>query len=475
MLQYEHALIWFRRDLRVDDQTALHGALTAGKAVQAVFVFDTDILDALPGRCDRRVEFIHASVAALKAELELHGATLHVLHGSARSLIPEFAIRCGAQAVYCNRDYEPEAIHRDAQVQQTLESRGIAFHTSKDQVVFEQNEVLTQTGKPYGVFTPYKNAWLKKLDYADIQPYDSRVQLARLKKELPAPMPSLGELGFQPTNLRALGAMPGESGARHLFDDFLGRINRYKEARDFPAQKGLSYLSVHLRFGTISIRELVATAHGMGGAGAETWLSELIWREFYQQLLWHQPQLAGGHCYKTEYDNLPWPNPAGHFAAWCEARTGYPLVDAAMRQINHSGYMHNRLRMVAASFLTKDLLVNWRLGERYFAEHLIDFDLAANSGGWQWASSVGCDAQPWFRIFNPVTQSERFDPSGKFIRQYLPELDRVPDKFIHAPWTMPESVQRECGVQIGLDYPMPIVDHKCQREKALALFKLQAR
>lgn len=231
---------------------------------------------------------------------------------------------------------------------------------------------------------------------------------------------------------------------------------------------------MHLRFGTLSIRELVATAAGIGGAGAEAWLTELIWREFYQQLLWHHPRVASGHCFRPEFDAIRWPNPPGHFEAWCEARTGYPLVDAAMRQLEHSGYMHNRLRMVTASFLVKDLLVDWRLGERHFAEKLIDYDLAANSGGWQWAASVGCDAQPWFRIFNPVTQSERFDPGGRFIRRYLPELAKVPDEYIHAPWTLPESLQAACGVKIGRDYPAPIVEHRLQREKALALFKSAA-
>lgn len=278
-------------------------------------------------------------------------------------------------------------------------------------------------------------------------------------------------LGFRRTNLEALGVQPGTSGARALFEDFLGRINRYREARDFPSVKGPSYLSGHLRFGTISIRELAATAHGTGGAGAETWLSELIWREFYQQLLWHHPHLAESKCYKPAFDAIEWPNPPGYFEAWCEARTGYPIIDAAMRQINQTGYMHNRLRMVAASFLVKDLLVDWRLGERYFAERLIDFDLAANNGGWQWSASVGCDAQPWFRIFNPVTQSEKFDQAGKFIRRYLPELKDVPDKYVHNPWTMPSSVQKSCGAVIGQDYPMPVVDHRIQREKALTLYQ----
>jgi deoxyribodipyrimidine photo-lyase len=471
MAEFDNTLVWLRRDLRLDDQAALFHALASSKAVHVAFVFDTDILDALASRTDRRVEFLHGSVAALKHGLEALGTTLHVLHGPAWQRVPELARAIEAQAVYCNRDYEPAAMERDRAVAQALASQGIAFRASKDQVIFEQDEVLTQAGRPFGVFTPYKQAWLKKLDAFYLKPYPVQAHLGRLAKAPPAAMPGLAEIGFQRTNLQELGVEPGQAGARRLFEDFLDRIQRYRDTRDYPAVKGPSYLSVHLRFGTISIRELAAAAQGIGGEGAETWLSELIWREFYQQLLWHHPRLAAGHCYKAEYDAIPWPNPRGHFEAWREARTGYPLVDAAMRQINQSGYMHNRLRMVAASFLVKDLLVDWRQGERYFADQLIDFDLASNSGGWQWAASVGCDAQPWFRIFNPVTQSERFDPQGKFIRRYLPELARVPDRFIHAPWTMPTKVQQECAVMIGRDYPAPIVEHKIQREKALALFR----
>ncbi|KAB2310061.1 deoxyribodipyrimidine photo-lyase [Betaproteobacteria bacterium SCN2] len=471
MIRYDNSIVWLRRDLRLHDHAALDNALQASRQVRVLFVFDTDILDALPSRRDRRVEFIHGSVAALKADLEALGATLHVLHGAAPQRVPEFARAAGAQAVFCSRDYEPAAIRRDAAVQEALAGHDIAFHDGKDQVVFERDEVLTQSGRPYTVFTPYKNAWLRKLRSAGLAHHAPGERLERLAQEPPVPLPPLESLGFVRTNLAELGVRPGEAGARALFEDFLARIGQYKAARDYPAVRGPSYLSVHLRFGTLSIRELVATAQAIGGAGAETWLSELIWREFYQQTLWHRPDLAEGRCFKPEFDAIRWPNPAGHFEAWREARTGYPLVDAAMRQLDRSGYMHNRLRMVTASFLAKDLLVDWRLGERHFAEKLIDFDLASNSGGWQWAASVGCDAQPWFRIFNPVTQSEKFDPQGRFIRRYLPELSKVPDKYIHAPWTMPQGVQAECGVTIGRDYPAPVVEHKLQRERALALYK----
>ncbi|MGA7178330.1 MAG: deoxyribodipyrimidine photo-lyase [Thiobacillaceae bacterium] len=470
MPEFDRSLIWFRRDLRLTDQAALFHALKSSKEVHCTFLFDAEILAGLP-KADRRVEFIWRSVVALKQELEEKGGTLHVLHGSARREIPHLARKLGAQAVYCNRDYEPYALERDQAVSRALQAAGVAFHPFKDQVIFEQDEVLTQAAKPFGVFTPYKNAWLKKLDGFQLRPYRVESYWDRLAGEAPVAMPSLEKMGFERTNLGELGLEAGASGAHALFDDFLARIRRYREARDFPAVKGPSCLSVHLRFGTISIRQLVATAHALGGAGAETWLSELIWREFYQQVLWHHPEVAEGHCFRPEFEQIVWPNPPGHFESWCGARTGYPLVDAAMRQIAQTGYMHNRLRMVAASFLVKDLLVDWRLGERYFAKHLIDYDLAANSGGWQWVASVGCDAQPWFRIFNPVTQSEKFDPQGTFIRRYLPELVKVPEKFIHAPWKMPLSVQQACKVCVGLDYPAPIVEHSLQREKALAIYQ----
>jgi deoxyribodipyrimidine photo-lyase len=284
-------------------------------------------------------------------------------------------------------------------------------------------------------------------------------------------MPSLESLGFSKSNLKDLAMPTGESGAEILFSDFQERIDQYHEVRDFPAVKGGSYLSTHLRFGTISIRRLASHAHNLGGKGAQTWLNELIWREFYQMLLYHNPDLATGHAFKKQFNSIPFTNDATKFASWCEARTGFPLIDAAMRQLNQTGYMHNRLRMVAASFLVKDLHVDWRWGEQYFAEHLLDFDLSANNGGWQWAASTGCDAQPWFRIFNPITQSKNFDPKGKFIRHYVVELTNCPDKWIHAPWLMPVEEQHSCGIHIGKNYPFPVVNHSLARTKTLALFK----
>ena len=473
MPEYRRALVWFRRDLRDYDHAALYHALKQAKQVACAFVFDREILDTLTTPADRRVEFIHASVSELQQALQARGGDLVVRHGVARDEIVQLAVEFQAEAVFFNHDDDPAALVRDAAVEAALRRHRIAIHHYKDAVIFEREEVLTASGTPFSVFTPYKKAWLKTLTPFNLQAYPVDAYAERLEARS-TPLPSLRDMGFKATNLRELKLPTGMSGGAHLFDDFLGRIERYQEARDFPALKGPSYLSVHLRFGTVSIRQLAAAAWLQGGRGAQTWLSELIWRDFYHQILWHRPEVADGHAFKQQYDALPWPNPPGHFEAWCEARTGYPLVDAAMRQLKQTGYMDNRLRMVAASFLTKDLLVDWRLGERYFADTLIDFDLAANSGGWQWAASVGCDAQPWFRIFNPVTQSEKFDPQGTFIRRYLPELAAMPDRFIHAPWTLPAGEQSRLGVIIGQTYPAPIVEHAAQRLLALALFKAAA-
>jgi len=376
-------------------------------------------------------------------------------------------------AVYANRDYEPMALQRDAAVEANIRRLASAeFCLFKDQVIFECDEVLTQQGKPFSVFTPYKNAWLKRLTSYYLQAYPVERYAANLAiPDAVPPAPTLSELGFVPTDLADMNLPTGMRGGRRLFLAFTERLDHYASDRDFPAANGTSSLSAHLRFGTVSIRQLAAYAQSQSGRGAATWLSELIWRDFYQMILWHYPHVVT-QAYKPAMNTLVWDDAPDLLVAWQQGQTGYPLVDAAMRQLMHTGFMHNRLRMVTASFLTKDLGLDWRCGERWFAEKLLDFDLAANNGGWQWAASTGCDAQPWFRIFNPVTQSEKFDPHGHFIRRYVPELLSVPKQFICAPWKMNASQQAAWGISIGRDYPWPVVDHAVARERTLQRFSL---
>jgi deoxyribodipyrimidine photo-lyase len=471
----DNALVWLRRDLRADDHAALYHALRGARRVWCVFVFDRALLDPLP-RADRRVEFIRDSLVDVDRALRVlrPGAGLIVRHGEVDEAIAGLAHRLHVQAVYANRDDDPYALQRDARLRGRLAEMGVALHLSKDHVVFEHDEVLTQSALPYSVFTPYKNAWLTKVSPYYLSEYPVAKHAAALA---PLPegaegVPSLEAIGFVRTNLHELRLPTGSSGAQQLLDDFVERIDHYREARDFPARKGPSYLGAHLRFGTISIRRVARLAHERmtgGSAGAETWLSELIWRDFFHQVLHHHPQVVG-HAFRREFDRIHWErgrHAEERFAAWCEGRTGYPLVDAAMRQINQSGYMHNRLRMVAASFLVKDLGIDWRWGERYFEQHLNDFELASNNGGWQWAASTGCDAQPYFRIFNPVTQSEKFDADGRFIRRYLPELARLPDALIHAPWRARPADLAAGGIRLGRDYPRPMIDHDAARARTL--------
>ncbi|MFC3530876.1 cryptochrome/photolyase family protein [Vogesella facilis] len=458
-------LMWFRRDLRAVDNAALSRALLRHKTCHCVFVFDENILRLLP-RDDRRVAFIHAALQELDTALRQHNGGLRVLHGDPTQLIPQLAAELHCDAVYCNRDYEPYARERDAQVAAQLRQQGRELRSEKDQVIFEQDDVVTKQGKPYTVFTPYMRAWRQQFTPLLTQPFPAPLAGALAPPTEAQSLLSLAELGFAAAAQQAVRLPTGRTGGKVLLQDFALRISQYKACRDYPAVKGVSYLSAHLRFGTISIREAVRLTMDIEDEGAASWLNELIWREFYQQLLWHFPDVVT-QSFKAEYRQLAFPGQDSWFDAWRQGNTGYPLVDAAMRQLNQSGFMHNRLRMVAASFLVKDLLLDWRRGEAYFAAKLLDFDLAANNGGWQWAASTGCDAQPYFRIFNPVSQSEKFDPDGKFIRRYVPELAALDNKAIHAPWL---AKSLPSGFQLGRDYPEPIVEHAIQRELALALF-----
>ena len=474
-----NSLVWFRRDLRLDDHAALHHALLSRRRVVGVFVFDTDLLDGLPAD-DRRVQFIYDSVRELDDRLRTSGGYLIVRRGRAAQEIAALAAELDVESVYANHDYEPQAIARDRAVADVLRQAGRSLQTFKDQVIFEKDEVLTLAGGPYSVFTPYKNAWLKRLA-AQPEALAPFATLPHLTALAPRPahhaLPSLADLGFRPgaTPIDA----PGMGGAERTLAAFADRLARYDTERDFPARDATSRLSVHLRFGTLSIRALVCMLRariedGSGGPGAPVWLSELIWREFYMMILARNPRVTT-QSFKLAFDAVRWdegPQADVLFAAWCEGRTGYPLVDAAMLQLNRTGFMHNRLRMVTASFLTKDLGIDWRRGERYFARQLNDYELSSNNGGWQWAASTGCDAQPWFRIFNPVTQSRRFDADGAFIKQYLPQLAGLEGAAIHAPWLAKAALLDKAGVVLGRDYPLPVVDHEQARARTLARFRV---
>ena len=484
----QKALVWLRRDLRLYDNAALHHALANNAQVWVSFIFDTNILEPLRTedldknglKHDRRVDFIWQGGKQIDEELHKQGSGLIVQVGKPTECIPRIAKALGVNTVYANHDYEPSAIARDTEVAASLGKLDIHFETFKDQVIFEKREILTNSNSVFSIFTPYKNNWLKTLQEKDIAAYDcspKKGQFSEIPKVLQAPIPSLESMGFNPTGIETY-LPPGSDSGHGFLEDFLHRIDQYQIGRDFPAIKGVSYLSTHLRFGMLSIRGLVREAHRRmlaGSMGATIWLSELIWRDFYFMILANHPRLAEGAAFKPDYDNIEWESGATAkklFKAWCDGKTGYPLVDAAMCQLNQSGYMHNRLRMVVASFLTKDLGIDWRWGEMYFAKHLNDFELSSNNGGWQWASSSGCDAQPYFRIFNPITQSQKFDPEGKFIRRYLPQLDKLSKKSIHAPWESGHIELEAAGILLGRDYPLPIVNHDEARKKTLVRYSV---
>lgn len=449
--------------------------------VHVVFVLDRDILDALP-RSDRRVEFILAALREVDAHLHTLCSRgrggLIVRHGWPTDEVPQLARNLHIESVFAANDYEPAALQRDAKVRAQLARDGIHWTGVKDHVLFESREIVTQAGQPYTVFTPYARNWRARLLATPPTPA-AALQPTRVLAPIPdgtcKAVPTLEDIGFVSSNLARLALPTGMSGGARLLADFLERIDRYDATRNYPAIKGPSYLSPHLRFGTVSVRHLAALAFERsvaGSSGATTWLNELGWRDFYFQILSNFPHVATG-AFREEYDRIVWESGAQAellFEAWCAGRTGYPLVDAAMLQLNETGYMHNRLRMVAGSFLVKSLGIHWQRGEAYFAQHLNDFDFSANNGGWQWVASSGCDAQPYFRIFNPVRQSETFDAEGKFIVKYLPQLAGLAYKYRHAPWLAPEAVLSAAGVRLGDNYPRPVVDHAMARARTLARY-----
>ena len=423
------SICWFRRDLRLEDNAGLFHALKGPYPVVPLFIFDSNILEELEDKADRRVSFIYNAVSQMREQLTKQGVAMEIRKGRPVEVFKDLLKQYRIAAVYTNHDYEPYAIQRDREVETLLNKNEIAFSAFKDHVLLEKNEVLKDDGRPYTVFTPYSRKWKATLQQKDLASFPVENYAANWYRQKEKPLITLADLGFK----AAEQSFPARVWSREL-------ISHYQEQRDFPAIKGTSKLGVHLRFGTISIRQLAREA----GALSETFLNELIWRDFYQMILWHFPQVVS-HSFKPAYDAIVWRNNEKEFEAWCHGQTGYPIVDAGMRELNETGFMHNRVRMIVASFLTKHLLIDWRRGESYFAAKLLDFDLAANNGGWQWAAGSGCDAAPYFRVFNPYLQTKKFDPDLTYIKKWVPDYAE-------------------------LTYPRPVVDHEFARKRCLEVY-----
>lgn len=423
-------IFWFRRDLRLEDNAGLYHALKKGN-VLCIFIFDSFILDQLDDKKDARIHFIHQELSKLKAQLNVLKSDLRIFFGKPVDIFNQMMLEWPIQSIYTNHDYEPYALERDRQVQTLVKDKNIGFYSYKDQVIFEKGDILKDDGLPYTVFTPYSKKWKLSLNESHLKPYPSEKELSGLLLLSAEPLISIEEIGFTQNKI----PFP-------LLNIDSTRIENYAQTRDFPSMIGTSRLSVHLRFGTISIRALVKEAL----KHPSSFLNELVWREFYMNILYHFPHVTSG-AFKKKYHAIAWRNNELEFKAWCEGKTGYPMVDAGMRELNQTGFMHNRVRMITASFLCKHLLIDWRWGEAYFSQKLLDFELASNNGGWQWAASTGCDAVPYFRIFNPSLQTKRFDPELNYIKKWVPEFE---DPFL---------------------YPKPIVNHEHARKRAIETYK----
>jgi deoxyribodipyrimidine photo-lyase len=428
-------IMWFRRDLRLHDNAAFYHALKSGLPVVPVFIFDTEILNDLEEKRDRRVEFIHDAITEMQNALIKLGSTMHVFYDKPIAAFKQLVEVYKIQSVFTNHDYEQYAMDRDDEIEQFLKTKNSSFHHYKDQVIFDKNEVIKDDGTCYTVFTPYSRKWKATLTDFHLKSYPIKKYLKNVLKQSAMTIPSLAEMGFERTGE----TFPSPEMRKDI-------IKTYNKTRDIPSIEGTSRLSIHLRFGTISIRELARQAMELN----ETYLNELIWRDFYHMILFHFPHVRKGESFRRDFDRIQWRNNEKEFAAWCEGKTGYPIVDAGMRELNATGFMHNRVRMVVASFLCKHLLIDWRWGEAYFAKKLLDYDYAANNGGWQWAAGTGCDASPYFRVFNPYLQTKKFDPELKYIKYWIPELD-------------------------SFEYPQPIVEHSFARERALKVYGTAVR
>jgi deoxyribodipyrimidine photo-lyase len=452
-------MYWFRRALRIEDNQGFAEAVASCQSVLPIFILDPAILNR-PDTAKRRVDFLYAALSDLNAQLVACGGRLLVFFGKPQEIIPALVREMGVSHLWHARECEPHGRTRDTEIATLLAPLGCQIHTHEDHLLVSPDDIRTKTGGIYTVFTPFKNTWWE-VAITKPKPAPERVfvpDLPDLCQPWLAEIPKL-------TN-------PDFSNAKEILAVFVkNAVTNYDIGRDFPAEHGTSRLSMYLKWGILSARTVYHAIQALPNSkGTDIFISELAWRDFYNHILFHFPHVETG-AFKREYDTIAWENDEELFTAWCNGQTGYPIVDAAMRELNATGWMHNRARMIVASFLTKDLLCNWQWGEQYFMQELLDGDLAANNGGWQWAASTGTDAQPYFRIFNPVSQGEKFDPEGTYVKKWCPELSRIPIKYIHQPWTLSKLEQEAVGCVLGTHYPHRVVDHAVVRERALLLYK----